>query len=165
MGQRVAVLREGVLQQCDAPRVLYDRPRNTFVARFIGSPAMNLCTVPLTEDGCARLDSVSVPLAAEAGAAARAGGLREVVLGLRPEALELAEEGVAAEVEVVEELGADAYAFCVADLPAVGATRLVARAGARRPPARGDRVHLRAIEGEAHAFHPETGARLEAPAA
>ena len=47
LGHRVAVLRDGRLQQCGAPRELYDRPTNTFVAGFIGSPAMNLCDVPL----------------------------------------------------------------------------------------------------------------------
>src|SRR5439155_2738723 len=61
MGHRVAVLKDGVLQQCDTPRVLYDRPANAFVAGFIGSPAMNLKTVPLATDG-AQLDGLTVPL-------------------------------------------------------------------------------------------------------
>src|SRR4051795_43712 len=61
MGHRVAVLKDGLLQQCDTPRALYDRPANAFVAGFIGSPAMNLKTVPLTSEG-AKLDGIVVPL-------------------------------------------------------------------------------------------------------
>src|SRR5437764_157613 len=61
MGHRVAVLKDGLLQQCDTPRALYDRPANAFVAGFIGSPAMNLKTVPLSSEG-AQLDGVQVPL-------------------------------------------------------------------------------------------------------
>ena len=61
LGHRVAALKDGLLQQCDTPRTLYDRPVNTFVAGFIGSPAMNLCTVPV-ENGAVSLGAVSVPL-------------------------------------------------------------------------------------------------------
>jgi multiple sugar transport system ATP-binding protein len=92
--------------------------------------------------------------------AARADGRSRVVVGLRPEAFELAAEGVPAEVEVVEEVGADAHVFCVTELGGVR-TKLVARAEARRAPARGERVALRPIADEAHLFDPETGARLE----
>ena len=81
------------------------------------------------------------------------------MLGLRPEALELAPDGLAAEVEIVEEFGADAFAFCVAD---VGGTRtkLVARVDARKAPSRGERVSLRPNPAEAHCFDSDTGARL-----
>ena len=51
LGHRVAVLRDARLQQCDTPRALFDRPANTFVAGFVGSPAMNLCTLPVTDGG------------------------------------------------------------------------------------------------------------------
>ena len=91
LGHRVAVLRDGRLQQCDTPRVLYDRPANTFVAGFIGSPAMNLLTVPLGADGAVSLGGVEVPLPDDVRAAAAAGGWHELVLGVRPESLELAE--------------------------------------------------------------------------
>src|SRR3954469_10163597 len=110
MGHRVAVLREGRLQQVDTPRALYERPANTFVAGFIGSPSMNLCRVPVGEDGCALLDGVRVPLPEGVPS-----GLSEVVLGLRPESLELVAGGggdgdrFGAQVKVVEELGADAF--------------------------------------------------------
>src|SRR6185369_14512063 len=61
MGHRVAVMLDGVLQQVDTPRNLYDRPSNVFVAGFMGSPAMNIKTVPLTEQG-GRFGDVILPL-------------------------------------------------------------------------------------------------------
>jgi multiple sugar transport system ATP-binding protein len=152
MGHRVAVLRDGRLQQCDTPRRLYDRPANVFVAGFIGSPAMNLCTLAVV-DGRAELGGRALALPAGVN------GAREVVVGLRPESLELADDGVPGRVEVVEELGADAYAFCVAQLPG-GEVRLVARADARHPPASGDRVGLRPRFDEAHLFDAVSGVRL-----
>ena len=152
MGHRVAVLRDGSLQQCDTPRRLYDHPANVFVAGFIGSPAMNLCTLAVV-DGRAELGGRELALPAGVN------GSREVVVGLRPESLELADDGLPGRVEVVEELGADAYAFCVAQLPG-GEARLVARADARHPPASGDRVSLRPRFEEAHLFDPVSGERL-----
>jgi multiple sugar transport system ATP-binding protein len=160
LGHRVAVLHDGRLQQVDTPRALYDRPRNTFVAAFIGSPAMNLCTVPLDSSGTVPFGSERVAVGEAVAAAARANGGRGVVLGLRPESLELGSDGVPAEVEVVEEFGADAYVFCVADVGGE-TTKLVARTEARRAPSRGERVALRAREDEAHVFDAETGLRLD----
>jgi multiple sugar transport system ATP-binding protein len=151
LGHRVAALKDGRLQQCDTPRALYDTPTNTFVAGFIGSPAMNLCTVPLSDDA-ALFGGVPVPVPG-------ANGRSEIVLGLRPESLELADEGLPAEVEVVEELGADAFAFCVAELGGER-TKLVARVEARGAPARGERVALRPKPAEAHLFDSGTGERL-----
>ncbi len=159
MGQRVAVLRDGRLQQCGPPRALYNRPANVFVAGFIGSPAMNLIEAPLSGDGAAQLDGVRLELPREALAEAESRGLREVTVGLRPESLELAPEGIGAQVEVVEELGADAFAFCVAALPQ-GEARVIARADWRRPPERGERVRLMPRAGEAHVFDPVSGERL-----
>jgi multiple sugar transport system ATP-binding protein len=159
LGHRVAVLKDGRLQQCDTARVLYDRPANTFVAGFIGSPAMNLCTVQCAADGRVSLGGTEVSVSQAAGTAALASGSPDVVVGIRPEALDLAAEGIAARVEVVEELGADAYVFCVADLPG-GATRLVARVAAASRPERGARVTLRPRLTEALLFHSVTGERL-----
>src|SRR5262249_35684277 len=124
LGDRVAVLSDGRLQQCDTPRELYLRPANVFVAGFIGSPAMNLCYVPC-DNGSVRLGGVafSVPRDSDGG---------DVVVGLRPESLELAGEGISCEVEVVEEIGADSYVFAAAD---VG--KLVARVDSRIAPERG----------------------------
>jgi multiple sugar transport system ATP-binding protein len=104
---------------------------------------------------------VAVELPSPAAEDARSRGLAEVVLGLRPESLELADDGIPARVEVVEELGADAFAFCMAELGS-GERKLVARADWRRPPARGGRVTLRPLPGEAHVFDPTSGERLGA---
>jgi multiple sugar transport system ATP-binding protein len=150
LGHRVALLKDGRLQQCDAPRELYERPVNLFVAGFIGSPAMSTCTLAVSNG--------SVDLGGER-VAVHANGRAAVVVGLRPESLELAADGVPAEVEVVEEFGADAYVFCVAEVGGED-TKLVARVDARKAPERGDRVRLRAKAGEAHVFDPETGTRL-----
>ena len=89
----------------------------------------------------------------------RSNGDQKLVLGLRPESLELAPEGFPATVEVVEEIGADAYVFCVAELPG-GTDKLVARTEARRAPERGQRVTLKPRAEEAHVFDPATGERL-----
>jgi multiple sugar transport system ATP-binding protein len=154
LGHRVAVLKDGYLQQCDTPRVLYDRPVNTFVAGFIGSPAMNLCDVPLGANGSVSFGGVDIPLPSGVDAASG-----RVVLGLRPESLELAGDGLGASVEVVEEVGADAHVFCVAQIGGE-ITKLVARTEARRAPARGERVSLRPQPDDAHFFDPDTGVRI-----
>src|SRR5436309_126502 len=143
LGHRVAVLHDGHLQQVGSPRELYDHPANTFVAGFIGSPSMNLCTVPLGSNGAVSFGGEEVKLPP-----GTANGRRTLVLGLRPESLELASDGVQARVEVVEELGADAFVFCSAELNGE-TTRLVARTEARRAPERGARVALRPRPDEA----------------
>jgi multiple sugar transport system ATP-binding protein len=159
LGHRVAVLRDGRLQQCAAPRELYEQPVNTFVAGFIGSPSMNLITVPLGSNGSVSIGGAPLELPAAARAAASAAGWQELVVGVRPESLELASDGISAEVQVVEEIGADAFVFCTAELGGAEA-RLVARAGARRAPAQGERVKLRPAAGETHLFDPLAGERI-----
>ena len=106
MGDRVAVMKGGVLQQCDAPRVLYDAPANAFVASFIGSPAMNMFTATV-HDGGVRIGAATLEVAG--GAPAPPGAT--VTVGLRPESLELAETGLAGVVNLVEELGAEAFVY------------------------------------------------------
>ncbi|MCP2260652.1 carbohydrate ABC transporter ATP-binding protein, CUT1 family [Streptoalloteichus tenebrarius] len=164
MGHRVAVLKDGVLQQCASPRELYDRPANAFVASFIGSPAMNLKTVPLTAEG-ARLDGLVVPLSRAALDGAAAEGLSEVTFGVRPESLRLAsadEDGMEMTVELVEELGADAYVYGsvrIGEHP----ERFIVRVDGRTPPAFGQQVKVTLRDAdEVHLFHPETGLRLSA---
>src|SRR4051794_32481620 len=120
LGHRVAVLKDARLQQCDTPRVLFDRPVNTFVAAFVGSPSMNLCTVPVQEAGTASFGEVALELPTELN------GRPRVTVGIRPESLELGADGLPAAVEVVEELGSDAFVYCSAELPS-GPARLVAR--------------------------------------
>ena len=164
MGHRVAVLKDGLLQQCDTPRALYDNPANAFVAGFIGSPAMNLKTVPLAEAG-AQLDGVVVPIDRSVLAAASAQGLSEVTFGVRPESLRLAggdEEGFELVVELVEELGADAYIYGAVRIGSAS-ERFIVRVDGRTPPAIGQKVKVTVRDaGEVHTFHPETGARLDA---
>ncbi|MGO9196662.1 MAG: ABC transporter ATP-binding protein [Acidimicrobiales bacterium] len=115
MGDRVAVLNGGVLQQCDTPQRVYDRPDNLFVAAFIGSPAMNLYSGRLAEDGCSvRLGSQELALGSDVGIAhpglARHRG-GDVVVGLRPEHLGEASREDASrlhgDVELVEALGSE----------------------------------------------------------
>jgi ABC-type sugar transport system ATPase subunit len=106
MGDRVAVMKDGVLQQCDSPLALYDKPRNLFVAGFIGSPSMNLMEGTLV-DGGAKLGDYTVPVPRET--LAKASGDKSVMLGIRPENFQLGsgEEGIPVDVAVTEELGAD----------------------------------------------------------
>src|SRR5256886_12637703 len=100
LGHRVAVLKDGLLQRCAAPRVLYERPANTFVAGFIGSPSMNLLTVPLGSNGAVSLGGVAVTLPEAVRSACAAGGWSELVIGVRPESLWFAAVGIAADVQV-----------------------------------------------------------------
>ena len=153
LGNRVAVLQDGRLQQFDSPRTLYERPANVFVAGFIGSPSMNLCRAEAGSNGAVALGPLRVPL--PAGAVGR-----EVILGFRPESLELSTDGLEARVDVVEELGADAYVFCRTQVGGGEETTLVARVDARRVPARGDTVALRPVDEDVHVFDAESGVRL-----
>ncbi|WP_285509921.1 TOBE domain-containing protein, partial [Actinokineospora sp. NBRC 105648] len=160
MGHRVAVLKDGLLQQCDTPRALYDRPANAFVAGFMGSPSMNLRSVPLTSEG-ARLGGLDVPLPRETHAAATRLELDRITLGIRPESLALVTGGgFEVVVELVEELGADALVHgSIPDDP--DTTRLVVRVDGRTPPALGEKVFAAVRDPEElHAFHPETGERI-----
>ncbi|MQA07677.1 MAG: sn-glycerol-3-phosphate ABC transporter ATP-binding protein UgpC [Pseudonocardiaceae bacterium] len=162
MGHRVAVLHEGVLQQCDTPRGLYERPANAFVAGFMGSPAMNLKTVPVGGDG-ATLDGVTVPLSRQAMSALD--GKSEVILGVRPESLRLTggdDDGMPFTVELVEELGADAL---VHGTVRIGDSdeRFVVRMDGRTPPGLGETVKVAVRDAEeVHLFHPDSGLRLAA---
>jgi len=171
MGDRVAVLKDGILQQCDTPRAMYDHPNNVFVAGFIGSPAMNLAEVQLA-DGGARIGSTRVPVPRATLDAAASEGGKSMTLGFRPESLERVSqgEGFAAVVNVVEELGSDAYLYgtlgddsrVADDAMGIDGTDIIARVDARRPPMKGETVYLRIREGEQHAFSTKTGERLPA---
>ncbi|MFG1920647.1 ABC transporter ATP-binding protein [Cryptosporangium sp. NPDC048952] len=161
MGHRVAVLKDGLLQQCDTPRALYDRPGNAFVAGFIGSPAMNLKTVPLTEGG-AQLGPIVVPLTREQVAAASEGGSKNVTIGFRPEAIEVVSDGTGLPlvVDLVEELGSDAYVYGHSEIGGDD-TRIVTRTDGRKVPALADTVSLQINKDDVHVFHAETGARID----
>ncbi|SFT58433.1 carbohydrate ABC transporter ATP-binding protein, CUT1 family (TC 3.A.1.1.-) [Geodermatophilus amargosae] len=160
MGDRVAVLKDGLLMQAGRPRELYDRPRNVFVAGFIGSPAMNLVELPVTDGGVRFGDAVH-PVEREV--LGRAGSDR-VVLGVRPEDLEVAGQGLPVEVDVVEELGADAYVYGHAQMDGADLDgqrhTVTVRVDGRRPPLKGDLLHVTPRTGQVHLFSTVDGERL-----
>jgi multiple sugar transport system ATP-binding protein len=171
MGDRVAVLRDGVLQQVGSPQALYERPDNLFVAGFIGSPSMNLLELRATEDGV-HFGGRRYPVARDV----LAGSGGRVVVGVRPEDLQLDDHGLALEVEAVEVLGADAYVYGRAvgtgdpDHPARpaagqavdadGNAQLIVRADGHRPPMKGEVIHIAPKLGRVHLFDADTGRTL-----
>lgn len=160
MGHRVAVLLDGLLQQVDTPRVLYDTPDNVFVAGFIGSPAMNIQTVPLTDAG-GKFGEMLMPLTREQIAAAADGGDGKVTIGFRPEDTRLAspaEGGLPVLVELVEDLGAHANVYGHATVDGES-QRFVATIDRYNMPTMGDTVYFKPKDGH-HAFHAVTGSRL-----
>ncbi len=167
MGDRVCVLKDGYLQQVGTPRELYDRPDNVFVAGFIGSPAMNLLEMEINGEG-ARVGDRTLPLSREALSALSAEGAKTATVGFRPESVRVVGpgEGFPFEVVVVEELGSDAYAYgnLQASLPAEGAAQklVTIRVDARRPPMKGETIHIEIPTEEAHVFSSETGRRVSA---
>ena len=159
MGDRVAVLKDGDLQQIDTPQNLYDHPDNVFVAGFIGSPAMNLVWATVTDAGV-QIGGTTLQVPADVLSAARSKGLKEVTVGFRPEDL-LVGEGMAIRVEFVEQLGVDAYVHGIVDTPH-GEQNVVVRTDGRRPPHIGETVHVNIKDGHIHVFDSESGLRLGA---
>jgi multiple sugar transport system ATP-binding protein len=179
LGDRVAVLRDGTVQQCDTPERLFDAPANVFVAAFMGSPPMNLVAGAI-EDGRLRFAGVDVP--AEAVAGARRG---DVIVGVRPTDLLAGEEGAAlprlrAQLEVVERLGAESHLIFPVDAPRLSGAaaaaadeateeqdatllaeddraRFTARIEGRRRFAAGETVEFTVQPETLHLFDPETG--------
>jgi len=169
MGDRVAVMKDGVLQQCDTPRVLYESPVNSFVAGFIGSPAMNLIEGHIDAGGL-MLGETVIPIPAKLREQAGAVGTT-VTVGLRPEAIELVADGhgIPAVVNLVEEMGAEAYVY--AQLAAhvtqsvTAVNDIIARVEPRTAPRSGDTIHLRVREESILLFDVESGARIGVEAA
>jgi multiple sugar transport system ATP-binding protein len=187
LGQRVAVLRDGVIQQVDSPQALYARPRNLFVAAFIGSPAMNLVEATVA-DG--RVSFAGWELQVDSSRRPAKDG--RVILGIRPEAFEdaaLADGDlptIEVDVTVVEELGSDSHVIFPIDAPRVEAEELRAavddeedalladdrsmwnaRVSSKADAEPGRRIQLAVDPTELYFFDPETGASLTvgAPAA
>ncbi|WP_280502062.1 ABC transporter ATP-binding protein [Nocardia farcinica] len=154
MGDRVAVLKDGLLQQCASPRDLYRDPANAFVAGFMGSPAMNMFTLPI-QYGAVELGGFRLPVPRSV---AEQGG-RELIVGIRPEHFDMGGSGIEMEVDVVEELGSDAYVYGRTLGYGPGET-IVARADWRNPPAKGDRLYLSTTPEHTYFFAPEDGRRL-----
>jgi multiple sugar transport system ATP-binding protein len=133
LGQRVAVMRDGRIQQVDTPQELYARPANLYVAAFIGSPAMNLVEAEVA-NGQVRFGGFTIPLSSAEGTPTG-----RVVVGIRPEAFE---DGAFAEpslpridvnIEVVEELGADTHVLFTVAEPRVEVTEVRAATGDEDP--------------------------------
>jgi multiple sugar transport system ATP-binding protein len=160
MGDRVAVLKDGVLQQVDKPRHMYDNPANLFVAGFIGSPAMNLFEVSVTGNGAGpTLNGYQFQAPRDQLTKASSGS---VTVGVRPEDLRICgnNDGVEAEVLLVEELGSDAFVHAAVD-DGGREIVLVARVDPTNPPEKGDRVRLAPTK-PVHVFDTETGVVLAA---
>lgn len=157
MGDRIAVLKDGLLQQVGTPRDLYEAPSNVFVAGFIGSPAMNLFTAPVADNGV-QFGSATVEF--DRDAVAKAG--TEATIGVRPEDLEVSQKagvGLEVKVDLVEELGADGYLYGTAKVGDHSA-QIVARVDGRNHPLAGETVHLMPVKKHVHLFSLETGERI-----
>jgi multiple sugar transport system ATP-binding protein len=157
MGDRVAVMNLGVLQQVDSPLGLYDKPVNLFVAGFIGSPQMNLMAAKAVE-GRARIGQYAVPV--DPTSERRMQG--DITVGVRPEAWRLVspeEGGLPVSVTVVEELGADAFVYGTSDVEGTP-HHIVIRVSARDSVHKGDLLHVTTDPHSVHVFDTETGERL-----
>jgi multiple sugar transport system ATP-binding protein len=176
LGQRVAVLNRGVVQQVAAPKQLYNEPANTFVAGFIGSPSMNFVPGTVGQDAV-DVGGIRLPLPSRFRGRQTA-DRADVLVGLRPEAFADFVDGddetvVEADIEVTEELGNETYTYF--RIPGIEATNvgeravelagaLVARLGPRTPARPGIRIPL-AIDTESlHLFDSATGESLQRPA-
>jgi multiple sugar transport system ATP-binding protein len=141
MGDRVAVLRDGELQQCDSPGTLYHAPANLFVAGFIGSPAMN--TLPVTPSGPVSIAGVPIGIADELD-----GG--RTTVGFRPEAVIIGGGSIPARIRVVEDLGSEVYVHFLLDHHGEE-QRVVARTDPPFAGQSGDAVTL-GLRGSVHLF-------------
>jgi len=156
MGDRVAVLKDGLLQQVDTPRALYERPANVFVAGFIGSPAMNLLELKKATGGVQFGNHTIKVDAAVLGKTKAA----TVTVGVRPEDLVISKsEGIAVTVHIIEELGADAYLYgqTVNNGKSID---VIARVGTNSSIKAGDKIFLKPQGGIIHLFDVTSGARL-----
>ena len=158
MGDRVAVLKDGLLQQVDTPRNLYDAPVNAFVAGFIGSPAMNLLTAPVSGGNASLGDfKIAVPSFVSGS----------VTVGVRPEGFTPSSTGFHVLVEVVEELGSDAFVYGrpvdqevrFANGTDEGA-QVIVRWDPKSPPKPGETITVEAIPHAIHLFDSATGERI-----
>ena len=163
MGDRVAVMKDGVLQQVDVPRVLYDSPVNAFVAGFIGSPPMNLIEGTIGAEGV-MIGSSVVKISRGLQQAAGTGA---VTVAVRPESVELDGDGngISAVVNVVEELGAESYVYCqlaenASSDDVTAAPDIIVRIDPNRAPRSGETIKLHVKEGSALLFDAETGTRI-----
>jgi multiple sugar transport system ATP-binding protein len=157
MGDRVAVMDLGELQQVDTPLKMYDKPANLFVAGFIGSPQMNLME-GIAKDGEVWLGAYSVPI--DPVSASKASG--RVTVGVRPESWRIVtreQGGLPVEVTVVEELGADGFVYGTSDVEGTP-QHVVIRVPGRDNIRRGETLFVTTDPDDVHVFDTESGARL-----
>ncbi|MCL1871157.1 MAG: sn-glycerol-3-phosphate ABC transporter ATP-binding protein UgpC [Promicromonosporaceae bacterium] len=169
MGDRIAVLKAGLLQQVGTPREMYDTPSNVFVAGFIGSPAMNIGTFDV-RDGAALVGSASIPLDASVVSGLTEADNGKVTVGFRPESLDVVAAGTPGsfqvETNLVEELGSDAFLYgslkgdAVGDLSAGDSDQVIVRINPRNVPMKGEVINVAIKPGQAHVFSAATGNRL-----
>jgi multiple sugar transport system ATP-binding protein len=160
MGDRIAVMKDGLLQQVGTPRELYEQPANDFVAGFIGSPAMNIFPSQMVSGGVQVGTTVGVVDAQTQKNAAR----KSVRVGIRPEDLVVAKDGkgLSVKIDVVEELGADGYLYGHVDVDGAQQS-IVIRVDGRKHPLAGDTVVVAPVPNHIHVFDGESGTRLSAP--
>ncbi|MDP2949360.1 MAG: sn-glycerol-3-phosphate ABC transporter ATP-binding protein UgpC [Chloroflexota bacterium] len=166
MGERIAILCDGALQQLTTPREVYERPANLFVAAFIGSPAMNFFQAELEREAdrlVARSDGVEFPLSPAQAQALAALPTRNVTIGVRPEHIglggELAKAGravLAVVVDMVESLGSEQHVTF-----SNGDSSIQARLDPSLALREGEKVLLMFAHEHLHFFDPETGLRVE----
>jgi len=157
MGDRVAVMKDGYLQQVDTPLNLYDRPVNLFVAGFIGSPAMNLMSATAL-NGQAKIGDYLVPV--DEAAAQRMKG--DIVVGVRPESWRLVgpeDGGLPVQITVVEELGSDAFVYGTSGVEGTPSNVIVRVAG-RDTVRKGDKMYVTTDPQHVHVFEADSGERL-----
>jgi multiple sugar transport system ATP-binding protein len=157
MGDRVAVMNQGQIQQVDTPLNLYSRPVNLFVAGFIGSPQMNLIEAKAA-DGNAKIGDYLVPV--DPAAARKMSG--NITVGVRPEAWRLVganDGGLPVSVTVVEELGSDSFVYGSCDVEGTPSTVIV-RVSAKDKVTKGDVIHVSTDPADVHVFDTESGLRL-----
>jgi multiple sugar transport system ATP-binding protein len=156
MGDRIVVLKDGILQQVGTPRDLYEAPANIFVAGFIGSPAMNFVPAKVVEGGVQFGNGVGI---VDAQTLKNASG-HSVTVGVRPEDLIITKgKGLEVEIDVVEELGADGYLYGRAVIDG-SEHAIVVRVDGRNHPNRGEKVFVEPVAKHIHVFDTETGLRL-----
>jgi len=160
MGDRIAVLKDGVLQQVGTPRDLYEHPENVFVAGFIGSPAMNLFDADIIEGGL-KFGTATAKVDKDVTSHTKA---KKVTIGVRPEDLVISKsgQGLPVEVDVVEELGADGYLYGHTEVDGKR-VEIVARVDGRNHPNPGESIVVNPTPAHIHAFDTETGERLSKP--
>lgn len=161
MGDRVAVMKDGVLLQLGTPLELYDAPVSAFVAGFIGSPSMSFFELPINDDGV-KIDGLQIRLPREVIQRAARSGLTSVQIGLRPEDAMVSTEssGLNVVVDYVEELGADAYVYGRLTSPGGPQSKITIRMDGRQVPKFGEAIQIAVREEHVHVFSPETGLSL-----